>query len=159
MRVCDVMTRPVLTTKPGAPVKDAAVILAGHGFTVLPVVGEDGQLVGVLTETDVLRGRLSAAPRHQVGQGVEAGRTAPETVAEVMSQSPLVADPQADAADLAATMIDRGLRSVPVVNDDRLVGIVTRRDLARVIARDDGSSASSTTRQRTSSVRGSGPKW
>lgn len=54
-----------------------------------------------------------------------------------MSSPPQTAHPETDAAELASTMIDRGLRSVPVVDEDRLVGIITRRDLVRAIARDD----------------------
>jgi len=54
-----------------------------------------------------------------------------------MSSPPLTTDSQTDAAELATMMIDRGLRSVPVVDQDRLVGIITRRDLVCVIARDD----------------------
>jgi predicted transcriptional regulator len=55
-----------------------------------------------------------------------------------MNSPPVTAYPHTDAAELAAIMIDRGLRSVPVIDDeDQLVGIITRRDLVRTIARDD----------------------
>jgi hypothetical protein len=54
-----------------------------------------------------------------------------------MSSSPLTVNPESDAVELASTMIDRGLRSVPVVDEDRLVSIITRQDLVRTIARDD----------------------
>lgn len=142
MRVGDVMTRSVVTTTPQAPVKDAAVVLAGHGVTALPVVDEDGRLVGVLTEADVVRGRISPDPRRRAWRGSRGGPTPPATVGEVMSSAPLTADPQTDAADLARMMIDRGVRSVPVVDEGRLVGIVARRDLVRTIARDDSLIAS-----------------
>ncbi|MGH3798408.1 MAG: CBS domain-containing protein [Pseudonocardiaceae bacterium] len=137
MRVGDVMTRSVVTTTPQAPVKDAAVVLAGHGVTALPVVDETSQLVGVLTEADVVRGRIPPDPRRRAWRGSRAGSTPPASVAEVMSSPALTANPQTDAADLARMMIDRGLRSVPVVDEGRVVGIVTRRDLVRTIARDD----------------------
>jgi CBS-domain-containing membrane protein len=137
MRVGDVMTRSVVSTSPHAPVKDAAVILAGHGVTALPVVDETGQLMGVLTEADVVRGRIPPDPRRRAWRGSAAGVTAPATVAEVMSSPVLTASPQTDAADLARVMIDQGVRSVPVVQEGGVVGIVTRRDLVRTIARDD----------------------
>lgn len=137
MRVGDVMTRSVVTTTPRASVKDAAVVLAGHGVTLLPVVGEDDRLVGVLTEADVVRGRIAPDPRRGAWRGTQAGPRPPATVGEVMSSPALTTDPHTDAAELAAMMIDRGLRSVPVVEEDRLVGIVTRRDLVHTIARDD----------------------
>jgi CBS-domain-containing membrane protein len=138
MRVADVMTRSVVTTTPRTPVKDAAAVLAGHGVTALPVVDEDEQLVGILTEADVVRGRISPDPRRRAWQGsTQAGAIPPATVGEVMSGPALTVRPQTDAADLARTMIDQRLRSVPVVEDGRVVGIVTRRDLVRTIARDD----------------------
>jgi CBS domain-containing protein len=137
MRVGDVMTRSVLTTMPQTPVKDAAIVLAGHGVTLLPVVDENNQLVGVLTEADVVRGRIPPDPRRGAWHGTKAGPPPPATVGEVMSSPPLTTDPYTDAAELAAMMIDRGLRSVPVVDEDRLVGIITRRDLVRTITRPD----------------------
>jgi CBS domain-containing protein len=137
MRVGEVMTQSVLTTTPQALVKDAAIVLAGHGVTLLPVVDEDGRLVGVLTEADVMRGRIPPDPRRGAWHGSQATPPPPATVDEVMSSPALTTDPYTDAAELATMMIDRGLRSVPVVEEDRLVGILTRRDLVRTIARAD----------------------
>ena len=137
MRVGDIMTRPVVSTTRATPVKDAAAVLVEQGVTLLPVVDEGDQLVGVLTEADVVRGRIPPDPRHGAWHGNRAGPTPPVTVGEVMSSPALTADPQTDAAELATMMIDRGLRSVPVVDEDQLVGIITRRDLVRAIARDD----------------------
>jgi CBS domain-containing protein len=137
VRVDDVMTRSVLTTTPATSVKDAAEVLARRGITALPVVGGTGVLVGVLTEADVLRGRFPPDPRRKAWRGTAAGPAPPATVGEVMSSPSLTASPRTDAADLAKMMIDRGVRSVPVVDEDGVVGIVTRRDLVRTIARDD----------------------
>lgn len=136
MRVCDVMTRSVVTTTPTTLVKDAAVVLAGQGITLLPVL-EDDRLVGVLTEVDVLRRRIPPDPRRRAWRGSQT-KPPPTTVGEVMSSPPLTAHPLTDLAELAAMMIDRGFRSVPVVDDaDRLVGIITRRDLVGTLVRDD----------------------
>jgi CBS domain-containing protein len=136
MRVRDIMTRSVVTTRPAISVKDAAVVLAGHGVTLLPVLDESDRVVGVLTEADVVRRRIPLGPRQGAWQGNDAGPPPPITVGEVMSSPPLTTNPATDAAELARVMIDRGIRSVPVVDDDRLVGIITRRDLVRTIARD-----------------------
>src|SRR5437764_13838214 len=119
MRVGEVMTRSVLTTTPQAVVKDAAIVLAGHGVTLLPVVDEDGRLVGVLTEADVVRGRIPPDPRRGAWHGSQAGPPPPATVGEVMSSPALTTDPYTDAAELATMMIDQGLRSVPVVEEER----------------------------------------
>ena len=135
MRVGEVMTRSVLTTTPQAVVKDAAIVLAGHGVTLLPVVDEDGRLVGVLTEADVVRGRIPPDPRRGAWHGSQAGPPPPATVGEVMSSPALTTDPHTVAAELAIMTIYQGLRSVPVVEEDRLVGIITRRDLVRTFRR------------------------
>jgi CBS domain-containing protein len=137
MRVGDVMTRSVLTTTPQTLVKDAAIVLVGHGVTLLPVVDDDDRLVGVFTEADVVRGRIPPDPRRGAWHGSQAGAPPPATVGEVMSCPPLTTDPYTDVAELAAMMIDRGLRSVPVVDEGQLVGIITRRDLVRTLTRAD----------------------
>jgi CBS domain-containing protein len=137
MRVGDIMTRSVVTTTPQAPVKDPAIVLAGHGVTLLPVVEVGDRLVGVLSEADVMRGRIPPDPRRAAWHGSQAGPPPPATVGDVMSSPAMTTNPQTDAAELATMMIDRGLRSVPVVEEDRLVGIITRRDLVRVLTRDD----------------------
>jgi CBS domain-containing protein len=113
------------------------MVLAGHGVTALPVVDADGLLVGMLTEADVVRGRISPDPRRRAWPDSAGGSPPPATVEYVMSSLVVTTQPWTDAADLAATMINQGLRSVPVVEDGRVVGIVTRRDLVRTIARDD----------------------
>jgi CBS domain-containing protein len=138
MRVGELMTRTVVTTTPATPVKDAAAVLAERGVTALPVVGDSGRLVGVLTEADVLRGRFPPDLRRKAWRGTTSGTVPFATVGDVMSSPPLTATARTDAAELARMMIERGLRSVPVVEEeDGVVGIVTRRDLVRTIARDD----------------------
>lgn len=138
MRVGDVMTRSVVTIEPAAPVKQAAATLAASGFTALPVVDPNGKLVGVVTEADVVAERIPPGPRQRIwGDQQERWPEPPATVGEVMSSPPMTVTSSSDAAELARRMIDRRVRSVPVVDGDRLVGIVTRRDLVRVIGRDD----------------------
>lgn len=157
MRVQDVMTRTVVTTRPDILVKDAAMVLAGHGFTALPVTGPDDRLVGMFTEADAVRGRIPPDPRRAAWRGTAAGAEAPPKVGEVMSSPASTVSPETDAAELAATMIDRGLRSVPVVDGERLVGIVTRRDLVRTIARDDSLIAADLLRRLE--VYGGAQRW
>ncbi|MGE3288055.1 MAG: HPP family protein [Pseudonocardia sp.] len=128
MRVRDVMTSPVITVRPDTPVQAAAALLAAHGFTAAPVAGPDHRVVGIVTEADLVRGRIVPD-----GWTVEA---LPEAaVGGVMTPQPLTAGPGDDLADLVATMLDRGVRSVPVVEEGVLVGIVSRRDVLRCVAR------------------------
>lgn len=128
MRVRDVMTSPVITVRPDTPVQAAAALLASHGFTAAPVVGPDRRITGIITEADLVRGRV--VPDGWTVEGL------PEAaVGAVMTAQPVTAEPGDDLADLVAVMLDRGVRSVPVVEDGVLVGIVSRRDVLRCVAR------------------------
>ena len=58
MRAHDVMTSPVITLRPEAPVQAAAALLCSHGFTAAPVVDAVGVLIGIAGEADLMRGRI-----------------------------------------------------------------------------------------------------
>jgi len=133
------MTQAVITVHPFTPAKEAAEVLVTNGFTALPVVNVDGLLVGVVTEADLLSGRIGVDPRSLVHAEwpVPPAGTPAATVGAVMTKDVISRGPNADAAELAQIMLQRHLRAIPIVVDGRLVGIVTRRDLLRTIARSD----------------------
>ncbi|MCP2260985.1 CBS domain-containing protein [Streptoalloteichus tenebrarius] len=137
MRAKDVMTHPAVTVGPETPVKTAAAMLAEHGFTALPVVDEDERLVGIVTEADVMRGRIPRDPRSRLYREAPPPASPPATVGEVMTTTVTAMPPGADLADIATVMLEKNIRSVPVVEGSRVVGVVTRRDLVRVLARED----------------------
>lgn len=142
MRARDVMTTPVVTVRPTSTIKDAAALLTRHGFTALPVVDDDSRLLGMVSEADVIDDRIPPDPRNRAGRGNRAGHALPpETVGYVMTAPIVAVAPSMDVADLAVIMLRSNHRRVPIVEDGRLVGIVTRRDLLRTIARDDASIA------------------
>jgi CBS domain-containing protein len=124
MQVREVMSCPAVTLRPHAPVPVAAARLVEHGFTGAPVMDAEGRLLGVVTEADLLRGGA--------GRGAA---TAPVAVREVMSVPPRVTEPTADLADVVASMLAAGVRMVPVVEGELLVGVLTRRDALRAVAR------------------------
>lgn len=138
MRAEDVMSSPVVTVHPDTTVKSAAELLAGHGFTALPVVDTEDRLVGILTEADLARDRFAPDPRARLWRSAKrAAEPQSGTVAELMT-SPVVAVPRStDVAELAATMMADRIRSIPIVDGARVVGIVTRRDLLRTLTRND----------------------
>jgi CBS domain-containing protein len=140
MQVRDVMTTPAVSVGPHVTATTAARVLAGHRFTALPVV-EDGDLVGIVTEIDLLHGRVRHDARSPLLAAELAAGVAPQTVRDVMTVDVLVATRTTDVADLVETMRARRVRSVPVVaggvRGRELVGIVTRRDILAAIARDD----------------------
>jgi len=128
MKARDVMTSPVITLSPDTPVPVAADLLCSHGFTAAPVVDADGQLVGIATEADLVRSPV--VPDWWLIQ-----REPDPTVEEVMNPAPATMRPEDDLADVVALMLDSRIRSVPIVDDGELVGIVTRRDVLRAVAR------------------------
>src|ERR687887_889773 len=137
MRVREIMTAAVVTVTPRTGLKQAAALLVERGFTALPVVDDQGRLAGIVTEADLMPLESVPDPRTHIlppgaGHPAVAG-----TVAEVMTPKVVTLAPDADAADAARLMLAHGLRSIPVSADGRVVGIVTRRDLLRVLARSD----------------------
>ena len=139
MRAEDLMSSPVVTVQPDTPAKAAIASLASHGFTALPVVDEDGRLIGMVTEADLMRDRVVPDARARIWRHREdtPHAPAPGAVGEVMTTPAVGVTRHCDAADLARMMLTDKVRSIPIVDGSTVVGIVTRRDLLRALARDD----------------------
>lgn len=137
MLVRDVMTTEVVTVEPGTSVKTATELLDQHAVTSLPVVDDHGRLVGVLSEADVLRESLLPDRRRHLISTPVSGRTVPLRVRDVMSTLPMSIDVGADLAEAAELLVDTQVKSLPVVEHDRLVGVVSRRDVVALLARRD----------------------
>lgn len=158
MRARDVMSRPVTTVTPTTRAKHAANLLALRGFTALPVVDDDERLVGIVTEADLVRGRFPRDARYR--RYPESGPPPPppgRTVADVMTSPVTAMGAATDVADLVTAMWDSKIRSMPIVDGSRVVGIVTRRDLVRVLGREDEAIAADV-RHRLAAYAGTG-RW
>lgn len=137
MRVRDIMTRPVFTIRPTDPVEGAAALLADRGITALPVVDERNRLVGMVSEGDLLRDRVPEDPTAHLRAVSKRVTHRPHIVAEVMTRDVVTAWPTEDVADVAQTMLERDVRSVPVLDGGQVIGIISRRDLLRSVLRTD----------------------
>jgi CBS domain-containing protein len=116
-RIGDIMTRTVYTVTGDVSVADIAKAMAKGRFGSCIVVDDKERLAGILTERDVLRASASGADLTTA------------TAAEWMTANPATAALDMDIADAAELMGTRGFRHLPVVVDDRVVGIVSQRDV------------------------------
>ncbi|HEV8163170.1 MAG TPA: FAD-dependent oxidoreductase [Actinomycetota bacterium] len=136
MLVRDLMSSPVLTVAPGAHLKEVADLLVRHEISAVPVVERD-QLVGIVSEADLVPLELGADPRAHLAPVGELPARHPSVAAEVMTREVVALPERADAAEAGRLMLERGIKSIPVVREGRVVGIVARRDLLKALARGD----------------------
>jgi CBS-domain-containing membrane protein len=136
MRVRDIMSQPVFTVRSTDSIEGAAASLADRRVTAAPVVDDEGRVIGIVSEGDLLRDRVPGDPTAHL-RPVSAPHGRPKVVGEVMTRTVVTAWPDEDVSDAARTMLDRDVRSLPVLDGGTLVGIVSRRDLLRTVVRSD----------------------
>jgi len=122
-RIGDVMLGNLLTTEATASLQEAAERMCDRGVGASLVVNDSGALVGILTERDVLRA---------VAQGGVEGTH----VAAWMTRDPDTVGVDVTTRQAAELMVRGGFRHGPVVEGDRPVGIVSIRDLMRIVVED-----------------------
>jgi CBS domain-containing protein len=137
VQVREVMTGQVAAVGPGTSAKHAGEVMAARGFAALPVVDDSRAVIGIVAEADVLRGRLPQDPRLHLRRADGEAGPPPLLVRGVMTRRVRTVLPTADVADVARLLVDEQLRSVPVIDGDRPVGIVSRRDVLRALVRPD----------------------
>ena len=119
LSVRDVMSTELVTVAGGASARQAYEIMRDRRIRHLPVV-ESGRLIGILSDRDLRPILLSPG-------------LAGATVAELMSEAPTTVTPEAPVEDAASLLVVRKIGCLPVVEDGRLVGIVTETDLLAVL--------------------------
>ena len=137
MLVREAMTSPVVTIPRTATVRQAIRVLHEHDITALPVTDATGRLAGIVSEADLLRGVFERDPRAFARPVATTSTPAPRMVEDVMTREVETARPGGDVAALAETMMRNRIKSVPVLAGSDIVGIVSRRDLIALLARDD----------------------
>jgi CBS domain-containing protein len=147
LTVRDVMTNSVISVHPSAPLKEVAQALNDNGISGVPVVEADGTVLGVVSEADLLikeqgvdairhrrLARFFGESKQSRAQLVKLGAI---TAAEAMTSPAVTIASARPIHEAAATMMSRGVNRLPVVDDGRLVGIVSRADLVRAYVRSD----------------------
>ena len=117
MNVRDVMTANPRTLSPNDTIQSAARIMKEEDAGVVPIV-ENGKLVGMVTDRDI------------VIRAVADGSSGSKTVREIASGNVVCTQPEMSTRDAAKLMGEHQIRRLPVVEDDRLVGIVSLGDIA-----------------------------
>lgn len=123
MLVADYMSRRVITLSPEQSVHDAISVLLEHKISGAPVVDENGQLKGMFSESDCLKGALEASYH-----GTEIG-----PVSEYMTLDLQTVTGQTSILDAAEIFLADHRRRLPVVDEGKLVGQISRRDLLRAM--------------------------
>lgn len=148
MQVREVMTEKVVSVREDTPFKAVAKTLIDHDISGVPVVDPGGFVLGIVTEADLIakaayperetRGLARFVTRLLAGPPIEWVQKAHgRTAADVMSTPVVTAAPEDDLHEAARTMIEADVKRLPVVEDGRLVGILSRNDLIRVFVRTD----------------------
>jgi len=143
----DIMTKKVITIQSDASVKKLAEILLTHNISGVPVLGESGELSGIVTESDLIfqnkRLRLPTAipildsfffldRPDKMKQ--ELSKIAGSTVADICSQEVVTISPDTPLDKIATIMTERKLHTLPVVEEDgTMIGIVGKKDIIRTI--------------------------
>ncbi len=142
MKVEEIMTRDVITASPGNSIHEAARLMVDHGVSGLPVVGDDGSVIGIVSEGDLI---VRQKPRERLpwwrvffdtGEKLarEYQKAAGTTVGEIMTRSVITVSPDLPIESVAVVLDQHRIRRVPVVADGRLVGIVSRGDLIKALS-------------------------
>ncbi len=146
MNVRDVMSTSVVSVRPSTALKEVAELLVDRRISGVPVVDEDGVVLGVVTEGDfVIKGQTRETARQRrfawlldgSPAAAEVAKVSATNAGEAMTAPAITIGPAATISEAARQMTERRVNRLPVVEDGRLVGIVSRADVVRVYARSD----------------------
>lgn len=114
----EVMTKDVLTVEPSDTIGEAAEKMTNHGVGAA-VVSDFGRMIGILSERDIMR---AVADRVHSSEA---------RVREWMTADPITATTETSIEEAGRTMLEHGFRHLPVVEDERAIGILSIRDVAK----------------------------
>jgi len=136
MKAGELMSSPPVTVRTETTLKETARLMSTLNLSALPVVTSDGELVGIVSEADLLDLEAATDPRAQLIPAVRMRR--PKTVGDVMSSPVITCDQDTDVGIAAQRLLDAHVKRLPVVRGRAVVGVISRHDLIEVLARDDG---------------------
>ena len=144
MKAADVMVTNVISVTPDVLVQDVAYILLSNRISAVPVTDDDGRLLGIVSEGDLMRRAETGTGRHR--SWWLAMLTRPEALAadyvreharrvtDVMTREVVTATPETSLQDIATLLEKNGIKRLPIVEGGRVVGIVSRANLLQALA-------------------------
>jgi CBS domain-containing membrane protein len=138
--VKEVMTERVVTVKRDADIKEIARLLSENRISGLPVIDDEGKVIGIVSEADILASlgikrehKIRDILRYLSGETVISGKKG-ETAGDIMTTPAITTGPDIDIRDVAAILDKKRVKRLPVVDrDGRLIGIISRADIVRAI--------------------------
>jgi CBS domain-containing protein len=144
MKAIDVMTKDVVTIRPEASVHDVARLLLDSAISAVPVVDAKGQVLGMVSEGDLIHRHETGTERRRpwwlralvdnVTLAEEYAKAHGRQVRDVMACPVVTVAPSTELREVATLMDTHRVKRLPVVENGRLIGIVSRADLLRVFA-------------------------
>lgn len=138
----DIMEKVFVTASPETSVFDLVHLFVKHKITVIPVVNGDGELIGIVTDADLLYKKIKPHVPHYVNllgasiyyNGISEydkgfKKLMACTAKEMMTKDVIIAAPDASVEQLAGVMVAEHLKVIPIVKDKKVVGIVTRYNI------------------------------
>jgi len=151
MKASDIMTHEVLTVRPDTSVREIARLLNRSDISGVPVVDETEAVVGIITELDLIlrNARLHFPTYIRILDNIiylqdprryreELRRSLGTTAEEIMTREVISATPDTDVEDIATLMVEKRINPIPILEEGRLVGIISRADILRLMAQDLG---------------------
>lgn len=144
MLIKEIMTKEVITVDPDTPLHDVARLLFDHNLTGMPVVEKDGKVVGIVTEYDLMSRSdnthlptylkvLSEFDFHQAKPLKNVIEKVQELrVRDIMTERVIVLGPEEAVEEAAEIFSKQHINPLPVVEDGRLVGIISRADIVKL---------------------------
>ncbi len=144
MKAQDVMTKTVVTVRPDTSIRDVAALMVDKHISGIPVVGEDGKMVGIVSQSDLLhRAEVGTERKHKwwfrlLADSQDMAREYAKAhglrASDVMSRYVISVRPDAELSDVADILDNNKIKRVPVVEGANLVGLITRGDLVRALS-------------------------
>ena len=139
--VQDYMSAKVFTTTPGTPLEGACKIMVRNGLRRIPIVGGEAdiskaakKLLGIVTSTDIIR-FLNAKELFDNLNSNLATDVLKTVISEIMVKEPVTIPPTMTIGELCELFAEKNIGGVPVVKDDKIMGIITERDILRAVKR------------------------